>query len=73
MIDATDYLDENAFSNDEYTKFMNESLVNRSNAFLHSYDIGGALEWDIGILSLKGVVMAIGSNDDGNAFTFYGI
>jgi hypothetical protein len=73
LIDATDYLDDNAYSNDEYTQFMNEALVNGPNAFLPSYDIGGALELDIGDVSLRGVVMGIGSNDDGNAFTFYGI
>lgn len=73
LIDATDYLDDNAYSNDEYTQFMNQALVNGPNAFLPSYDIGGALEWDIGHLSVRGVVMSIGENDDGNAFNFYGI
>ena len=28
IIDATNYLDDNAYSNDEYTQFMNEALVN---------------------------------------------
>jgi hypothetical protein len=73
LIDATDYLDDNAYSNDEYTQFMNQALVNGPNAFLPSYDIGGAMEWDISNFSLRGVVMSIGSNDDGNAFTFYGL
>jgi hypothetical protein len=72
IIDATDYLDENAYSNDEYTQFMNEALVNGPNAFLPSYDAGGALAWNTGPWSLDGVVMKVNENDDGNDFTYYG-
>jgi hypothetical protein len=72
IIDATDYLDENAYSNDEYTQFMNEALVNGPNAFLPSYDTGGALVWNTGPWSLGGVVMKVNENKDGNNFTFYG-
>ncbi len=64
IIDATDYMDENAFANDEYTQFMNEALVNGPNAFLPSYDYGGAIEWDISGFSVRGVAMAIGSNGE---------
>jgi Carbohydrate-selective porin, OprB family len=71
IIDATDYLDENAYSNDEYTQFMNEAMVNGPNAFLPSYDAGGALVWSTGPWSLRGVVMNVNENDDGNDFTFY--
>ena len=73
LIDATDYLDDNAYSNDEYTQFMNEALVNGPNAFLPSYDIGGTFEWDMGNLSLDGVLMHINENADGNSFNFYGV
>jgi hypothetical protein len=73
IIDATDYLDDNAYANDEYTQFMNEALVNGPNAFLPSWDIGGAAEWDYGPFGLRGVYMNIGENDDGNNFNFYGI
>jgi hypothetical protein len=77
IIDATDYLDENAFSNDEFTQFMNEALVNGPNAFVPSFDIGGAVEWDIGPFSVKGAVMAMGSNGEEGEFeepyNFYGI
>lgn len=72
IIDATDYLDENAYSNDEYTQFMNEALVNGPNAFLPSYDAGGALGWSAGPWSLRGVIMKVNENDDGNDYTFYG-
>jgi porin len=73
IIDATDYLDDNAYANDEYTQFMNEALVNGPNAFLPSWDIGGAAEWDIGPFGVRGVYMNIGENDDGNNFNFYGV
>jgi len=68
IIDATDYMDENAFANDEYTQFMNEALVNGPNAFLPSYDIGGAVEWEIGGFSVKGVGMALGTNGEEGQF-----
>jgi porin len=72
VIDSTDYLDDNVYSNDEYTQFMNEALVNGPNAFLPSYDFGGALELDVGPWSARGVAMQIGENGDGNSFTFWG-
>lgn len=71
VIDATDYLDENAFANDEFTQFMNEALVNGPNGFFPSFDLGGAAELEIGNFSVKGVVMDIGENDDGNNYHFY--
>lgn len=73
LIDATDYLDENAFANDEYSQFMNEALVNGANVFAPSYDLGGAVRFEKGLLSVNGVVMDVGENDDGNPFTFYGL
>lgn len=72
IIDATDYLDENKYANCEYTQFMNEALVNGPNTFLPSYDLGGAVEWEIGKLAVKGVIMQIGENDEGKAYHFYG-
>ncbi len=77
IIDATDYMDENAFANDEYTQFMNGALVNGPNAFLPSYDIGAAIEWGLGGLSVKGVAMAMGTNGEEGEFdepyNFYGM
>jgi len=77
IIDATDYMDENAFANDEYTQFMNGALVNGPNAFLPSFDIGAAIEWEIGEFSVKGVAMALGSNgeegDLDEPYNFYGM
>lgn len=73
IIDATAYLDDNAFANDEFTQFMNPALTNGPNVFLPSYDLGAALEWDAGPWSWRAVVMDVGENDDGNSFSFYGV
>jgi porin len=72
LINGTDYLDENAFANDEFTQFMNPVLANASNGFVPSYDLGGAVEWEIGRFTLKGVAMGVGENDDGESYQFYG-
>jgi porin len=68
IIDGTDYIDENAYSNDEYTQFMNQALVNAPHAFLPSYDLGAVVEWEIDRFSVKGVAMAIGSNNREGTF-----
>jgi porin len=69
IIDSTDYVDENAYANDEFTQFMNEALVNGPTGFFPSFDIGGAAEWEIANFDLTGVIMNIGENDDGNSTT----
>lgn len=73
IIDATSYLDENAYANDEYTQFMNAALTNGPNVFLPSYDLGMALEWEFAHWSLSGVLMNIEDNEDGNNTNFYGL
>ncbi len=71
IIDATDYVDENAYANDEFTQFMNEALVNAPNGFVPSYDIGAAVEWEIGNWDITGVGMNVGENEDGNNYNFF--
>jgi hypothetical protein len=73
IIDATIYLDVNAYANNEYTQFMNEALVNAPNGFLPSYDIGGVFEWEISNFSVRGVGMNVGENDDSDSYHFYGV
>jgi hypothetical protein len=73
IIDATDYLDENVYANDEYTQFMNEALVNGPNAFLPSYDTGAALQWQKGAFAASGVIMHVSENDYDNSYNFYGM
>lgn len=72
IIDSTDFLDDNAYSNDEYTQYMNEALVNGPQSFLPSFDVGGAVEFDAGAWSLRGVAMNVGQGDEGDSFTFLG-
>jgi porin len=73
IIDAADYLDENEYANDEFTQFMNEALVNAANGFVPGFDVGGTLEWELGGLAIKGVLMRVEENDEGNSYNFYGV
>ncbi|MGB5210752.1 MAG: porin, partial [Gammaproteobacteria bacterium] len=73
IIDATDYLDQNRYSNDEYTQFMNSALVNAPSALLPSYDAGVAAGWKIGSWSLTGVMMQVGEDDAGKNYGFLGV
>jgi Carbohydrate-selective porin, OprB family len=72
IIDATDYVDQNAYANCEYTQFMNQALVNGPNGFAPSYDIGGAVEWEISDWTITAVGMNVTENDDGNSYNFFG-
>jgi hypothetical protein len=63
IIDATDYMDENAYANDEFIQFMNQALINGPNAFLPSYDMGLAIQWGAGPFAVNVVGMAIGSTN----------
>jgi hypothetical protein len=72
IIDSTDYIDENAYANDEYTQFMNAALVNDPTSSLPSYDIGGAAEWQLGKWNFTAVGMNVGENEDDNNYNFIG-
>ncbi len=72
LIDATDYLDGNAYANDEFTQFMNEALINNPIGFLPSYDLGGVIQWDIGGWSAKAILMDVGGDEDEPGHHFYG-
>ena len=72
IIDATAYIDDNAFANDELTQFMNDVFVNNPLASLPSYDLGGVAELDIGALSLKGLVMN-SKTDGGRNYDYYAL
>ena len=73
IIDSTDYLDENAYANDEFMQFQNAALTNGPSVFLPSYDLGAAAQWDAGPLSVRAVLMDVGENDDGHDYRFYGV
>jgi hypothetical protein len=53
IIDATDYLDENAFANDEFTQFMNEALVNAPNAFFRPTISAARWNWSTALFHSK--------------------
>ncbi|MGI9569939.1 MAG: carbohydrate porin, partial [Desulfobulbia bacterium] len=72
IIDSTEYLNNNAFANDEFTQFMNEVFVNDPEPFLPSYDVGAALELDTPGLSFHTVVMQVNENEDGERYNYYG-
>jgi hypothetical protein len=72
IIDATDYLDENAYANDEFTQFMNEALVNSSNGFAPSFDLGGAMRLNSGPFSFGAVAMRVPKDEHDHVSQFYG-
>jgi porin len=72
IIDSTDYLDGNAYANDEHTQFMNEAFVNAGNYNLPSYDAGAALEFAYGPWTFNGLGMNITESDEGYNYNFWG-
>ena len=72
LIDGTDFLDENVYSNDEFTQFMNQALVNGPNFFAPSYDTGVAVAWHRRPIKLHAVAMSVGENEEGNTYNYYG-
>lgn len=73
IIDSTDYIDENAFANDEYNQFLNEAFVNAPTGNFVSYDIGGVAQWAHDNFSANGVIMDVGKNEDNNNYQFYAV
>ena len=73
IIDASLYLDNNAYANDEYVQFMNPALSNAPNTLLPSYDLGVAAVWQIDQWTFSGVLMDVHQNLGSETYTFYGI
>jgi len=73
IIDATRYLDQNVFANDEYTQFMSPSLSNAPNTFFPSYDAGIAAEWHTGNWIYSAVFMDVNQPGSAETYTFYGL
>ncbi len=55
IIDASAWLDDNGYADDEMVHFMNDAFVTR--AYMPSYDWGAAAELDLGRLGLNAVYM----------------
>lgn len=72
IIDATGYLDDNAYANDENAQFLNDVFVNNPLANLPSYDGGGVVEWDAGPLTVRGLVMNSQTEEERD-FNYYGL
>lgn len=71
IIDATAYIDDNAFANCETSQFMNQIFVNHKNVNIPSYDIGGAAELNISNFSVRGVIMNTKHEAGGDDFKNY--
>jgi hypothetical protein len=74
IIDATGYIDDNAFANDEVPQFMNDIFVNNTLANLPSYDIGGVIELNAHNLTLRGLMMNSRTGlpeEDGKNYNYY--
>ena len=73
IIDASLFLDQNAYANDEYNQFMNPALSNAPNTFFPSYDLGVAAEWLRGKWTFTGALMEVHQLTSPDKYTFYGI
>ncbi len=72
IIEAPAYIDGNEYANDEVSQFMNDIFVNSTLANLPVYDVGAALEIELGEWSVNAVVMD-SENDDRNDYTYYAV
>lgn len=73
IIDASHFLDQNAYANDEFNQFMNSALSNAPNTFFPSYDPGVAAEWHRDKWTFSGVLMEVHQLTSPDTYTFYGI
>ncbi len=73
IIDASKFLDQNAYANDEYNQFMNPALSNSPNAVFPSYDPGVTTVWHMDQWIFSGVFMEVNQLTSPDTYTFYGI
>jgi porin len=71
IIDATAYIDDNNFANDEVAQFMNQVFVNNKNVNLPSYDLGGVIELNISDFSIRALMMNSKFETDKSGFKNY--
>jgi porin len=72
IIDATAYIDDNSFANDEVSQFMNDTFVNSTIANLPSYDIGGIAELNISNVSIRALFMS-SKNEEEKEYGYYAV
>ena len=71
IIDASNYVDRNAFANDEFSQFMNSAFVLNHLAGIPAYDPGATIEFQSGHWTATAVAMR--SRDEGaRSYTYYG-
>ena len=73
IIDASHFLDQNVYANDEYNQFMNAALSNAPNTFFPSYDPGVAAVWHRDKWTFSGALMEVHQINSPDTYTFYGI
>ncbi len=73
ILDATRYVDTNAYANDEYTQFLGGMFVNALPWALPTYDYGAALQWSGDRWSANAVLMDVGTNGAGRSWQFLGL
>ena len=73
LIDASRYLDQNIYANDEYNQFMNPALSNAPNTFFPSYDLGIGTVWHRDQWTFSGALMEVHQLTSPDKYTFYGI
>jgi porin len=73
IIDASSYLDQNAYANDEYRQFMNPALSNAPNAFFPAYDPGIAAEWFYENWVFTAIYMDVYQATSSDKYSFYGV
>ena len=71
IIDATVYIDDNRFANDEITQFMNDVFVNTPLTTPPSYDLGAVAEFNKGPFSAKLLGMTTKGDVGEDKETFY--
>jgi len=73
IIDATVYIDDNRFANDEITQFMNDVFVNTPLTTPPSYDLGAVVEFNKGPFSAKLLGMTTKDGEEGPFYQYYAL
>ena len=73
IIDATCYIDDNRFANDEIAQFMNDVFVNTPLTTPPSYDLGIVLELNKGPFSAKLLGMTTKDGEEGPFYQYYAL
>lgn len=73
IIDATCYIDDNRFANDEIAQFMNDVFVNTPLTTPPSYDLGAVAELTKGPFSAKLLAMTTKDGEEGPFYQYYAL